>query len=280
MASADGVRQAGVIAGRLDHLIRTVHPAGRGPYTLREIAAAVNAEAGTTLISAAYISQLRTGQRAEPSHSRLAALARFFGVNVGYFSGEAAEEPGQAALMVALRDTGVRSVAIRVAGLSEPSLAAIRAVIENARRLEGLPDDDGDALLGRWPWLPVEVDFRQVQPSEGAGGAGEAHRVVAAFPVESAAFPLFRCECHLAVDGAAWLIHEEHLAAYELRDHQGSPMPGACSTVAGATETQATASMARIPAAARWITARRPGMPSARSAARRSSSAVAPRAGR
>ena len=137
----------GVLADRLDRLIATVHPAGRGPYTLREIADAINTEAGTSLISAAYISQLRTGQRTEPSHSRLAALARFFGVGIDYFSDETTTEETsrQLEVLAALRDDGVRSVALRAAGLSESSLAAVRAVIENARRLEGLPDDGKDA---------------------------------------------------------------------------------------------------------------------------------------
>ena len=140
---AEGGTGRGVLADRLDGLILRVHPAGRGPYTLREIAEAINAEAGTSLISAAYISQLRTGQRTEPSHSRLAALAKFFGVGIDYFSDEAtAEETDrQLEVLAALRDDAVRSVALRAAGLSESSLAAVRAVIENARRLEGLPDD-------------------------------------------------------------------------------------------------------------------------------------------
>ena len=137
----------GVLAERLDLLIATVHPAGRGPYTLREIASAINAGAGTSLISAAYISQLRTGQRTEPSHSRLVALARFFGVDTGYFSAEvtAEEATRQLEVLAALRDDAVRSVALRAAGLSESSLAAVRAVIEQVRRLEGLPDGGNDA---------------------------------------------------------------------------------------------------------------------------------------
>lgn len=132
-----------VIAERLNHLFATVHPAGRGPYKLREVADAINAEAGSSIISAAYLSQLRRGERAEPSHSRLAAIARFFGVDVEYFSDQATAEEAdrQLELLVAMRDSGVRSVALRAAGLSEESLAAIRAVIDNARRLEGLPDD-------------------------------------------------------------------------------------------------------------------------------------------
>ena len=144
---AEGGTERGVLAERLDHLIVTVHPHGRGPYSLREIADAINDEAGINLISAAYISQLRTGQRTEPSHSRLAALARFFGVGVDYFSDEATAEEAsrQLEVLAALRDDGVRAVALRAAGLSESSLAAVRAVIENARRLEGLPDNGKDA---------------------------------------------------------------------------------------------------------------------------------------
>ena len=41
-----------------------------------------------------------------------------------------------------MRDAGVRPVALRAHGLSESSLAAVLAVIDNARRLENLPDPD------------------------------------------------------------------------------------------------------------------------------------------
>ncbi len=133
----------GVIAQRLDHLFATVHPRGRGPYTLREAADAINQAAGTRLISPTYLWQLRNGQRTEPSHSRLAAIAEFFGVDVRYFSHDetAQRTDEQLDLLVALRDSGVKTIALRAAGLSGSSLETIRAVIENARRLEGLPDD-------------------------------------------------------------------------------------------------------------------------------------------
>ena len=84
MTGASG--RENVLAQRLNHLFATVHPAGRGPYTLREVADAINREAGETIISASYLSQLRAGQRSEPSHSRLLAIARFFCVDVDYFS--------------------------------------------------------------------------------------------------------------------------------------------------------------------------------------------------
>ena len=55
--------QGNVLAERLDHLFATVHPRDRRPYTLREVADAINAEAGATIISVSYLSQLRAGQR-------------------------------------------------------------------------------------------------------------------------------------------------------------------------------------------------------------------------
>ena len=136
--------QQNVLADRLERLFETVHPAGRGPYSLREAAAAINATAGETIISATYLSQLRSGQRTEPSHSRLVAIARFFGVGVDYFSGAVPAEDAsrQAEVAAAMRNAGIRQLALRAHGLSDSSLAAVLAVIDNARRLEHLPDPD------------------------------------------------------------------------------------------------------------------------------------------
>jgi len=141
---------ANLIAKRLNHLLATVHPAGRGPYSLREVADAINEAAGTRLMSAAYLSQLRTGQRTEPSHSRLAAIAKFFGVDVRYFTDDetAQATDDQLEFLAAMRDGGVRAVAVRAAGLSDTALEAVKALIDNARRLEGL-DEAGDHGPGR-----------------------------------------------------------------------------------------------------------------------------------
>jgi transcriptional regulator with XRE-family HTH domain len=134
----------GLIAQRLNHLFETVHPPGHGPYSLREVVEAINEDAGTKLMSAAYLSQLRTGQRNEPSHSRLAAIAKFFGVDIRYFSDEetARATDDQLEFLAAMRDNGVRAVAIRAAGLSDTALEAVKALIDNARRLEGLEEAD------------------------------------------------------------------------------------------------------------------------------------------
>lgn len=143
----------GLIAQRLNHLFETVHPPDRGPYSLREVVEAINEEAGTKLISAAYLSQLRTGQRTEPSHSRLAAIAKFFGVDTRYFADAQTAETidEQLEFLAAMRDSGVRAVAIRAAGLSDTALEAVKSLIDTARRLEGLgsPEPDGPAASAR-----------------------------------------------------------------------------------------------------------------------------------
>lgn len=54
----------------------------------------------------------------------------------------------QLSLLAAMRDASVRSVALRAAGLSVESLAAIQVVIDHARRLEGLEADSGAAGPG------------------------------------------------------------------------------------------------------------------------------------
>ena len=68
-------------------------------------------------------------------------------MDVDYFSDQVSDEDAgrQSEVLTAMRDAGVRAVALRAYGLSEASIAAVLAVIENARRLENLPDPDG------WP---------------------------------------------------------------------------------------------------------------------------------
>ena len=68
----------GVIAERLQRLweIR--------PASLRDVADAITAETGRE-VSAQYLSQLRNGQRTEPSYSIIAAIATYFGVTPDYF---------------------------------------------------------------------------------------------------------------------------------------------------------------------------------------------------
>jgi transcriptional regulator with XRE-family HTH domain len=132
------------LAEKLDRLFRAARPAGRGEYSYQEIADAIRAEGGPT-ISATYLWQLRKGLRDNPTKNHLSALARFFGVSPAYFFDDDAAEvvEAQLSLLAAMRDASVRTVALRAAGLSVESLAAVQAVIDHARRLEGLEADSG-----------------------------------------------------------------------------------------------------------------------------------------
>src|SRR3954447_2405996 len=130
-------------ADRLDRLFRAVHPKGGREYSYEEVAGAVRATG--VMISHTYVWQLRKGLRDNPTKRHLEALAEFFGVNAAYFLDD---DPAtvrriedQLDLLAALRDSAVRAVALRAAGLSAPSLEAIHGMIEHARRIEGLPPD-------------------------------------------------------------------------------------------------------------------------------------------
>lgn len=136
----DAHPSAGLIASRLDHLFRTVHPRDRKPYTPAEVAAEINADGGS-VISPTYIWQLRTGRRDNPTYKHLIALARFFGVSPMYFfdDAEAGRDAVPAEVAVALKHDEVREIALRAAGLSEHSLKAIRTMVDSARTIERIP---------------------------------------------------------------------------------------------------------------------------------------------
>lgn len=126
------------LAEKLDHLFLTVHPSGRGEYTLEEVGEAIGAE-GEVTVSAAYLSQMRKGQRTNPSKNMLEALAKFFGVSPAYFFDDAAFERinAQLELATAMRDNNVRQIALRAADLSPESLRNLAALVEHWRQLEG-----------------------------------------------------------------------------------------------------------------------------------------------
>jgi transcriptional regulator with XRE-family HTH domain len=139
-----GVRGHPALRDRLNRLFEAVHPPGRGPYSNEEVARAIRAEGGD--ISRAYLSYLRNGNRDNPTLQHLEALARFFGVTAAYFfdDGVAAETEAQLEIVAALRDAGIRSIALRAAELSSKGLHAVSAMIEEVRALEGLPRDSPD----------------------------------------------------------------------------------------------------------------------------------------
>lgn len=131
----------GVIAQRLEHLFAHVHPPGRGPYTHKEAADAINALAGRRVLSSAYLWQLRTGKRSDPTHSRLSAIARFFGVLPQYFydAEEARRADEQLELLSLLRDERIRHLALSARDLPSDQFKIVARILAWARRDAGLP---------------------------------------------------------------------------------------------------------------------------------------------
>lgn len=132
-------------AARLNNLFNTVHPPGRKPHTNAEVADAL---AGTGhQISKPYISQLRSGQRTNPSDDTVAALARFFKVKPDYFFNDiyAAEIDNDLELVTRLQGYGLRRLSTRAFDLSEESQNLLSSMAEKLRASEGLPEVPPDS---------------------------------------------------------------------------------------------------------------------------------------
>jgi transcriptional regulator with XRE-family HTH domain len=133
--SDDAPQPDALLARRLDHLFRMIHPAGRKGYTPAEVAAALNEAAGERVTSGTYLWQLRTGRRDNPTYKVILGLAGFFGVSPTFFFEDRAVERGELPpeVTAALQDDAVRDIAVRSAGLSERSLELIAETVSLAR---------------------------------------------------------------------------------------------------------------------------------------------------
>ncbi|MFD9962263.1 helix-turn-helix domain-containing protein [Amycolatopsis sp. NPDC058986] len=125
------------LADKIDRLFDVVRRPDRESYSHEEVAKACREATGESF-STTYLWQLRTGRRDNPTKRHLEALAQFFGVPPAYFfddeqSTKIAEE---LALLGALRDAGVRDVALRAVTLSADGLDTISDMIDAIARRE------------------------------------------------------------------------------------------------------------------------------------------------
>lgn len=119
-------------AVRLNRLFDTVYPPGRGRHTSAEVIAALKTE-GITM-SAPYLSQLRSGNRTNPSAATMAALANFFRIKPVYFSDDEyyAKIDKELSWLDSSRDETIRRIGTLAAGLSA---AAQQELIRRAGEL-------------------------------------------------------------------------------------------------------------------------------------------------
>jgi len=131
------VARESTLAAKIDQLFHVVRRPDREQYSNEEVAKACREATGESF-STTYLWQLRTGRRDNPTKRHLEALAQFFGVPPAYFfddeqSTKIAEE---LALLGALRDAGVRDVALRAVTLSADGLDTISDMIDAIARRE------------------------------------------------------------------------------------------------------------------------------------------------
>jgi transcriptional regulator with XRE-family HTH domain len=126
---------------RLNELIRALYPDERTRPGFARLAAEIR-EATGGAISATYLWELSTGRKRNVTLEQLDVLAEFFGVPPGYFLNEEVSERvrAQLALASSLRDAKVRNLALRSAGLSSVSLDAFLAMVNEARKVQNLPE--------------------------------------------------------------------------------------------------------------------------------------------
>ncbi len=118
-------------ASRLTHLIQTVHPPDRGPYSYREIAAGVRHHGGA--MTAAYVNQLARGKQPYPRIHHVEALAWFFGVPVAYFFDDevAGRVETRITEAVSWRDAEARHIAERVCELGPSGRYTVSSLVDN-----------------------------------------------------------------------------------------------------------------------------------------------------
>ncbi|MGI5213847.1 hypothetical protein [Plantactinospora sp. CA-290183] len=135
-------------ADRLNRLFASVVPAGRGPYTEAEVAAALASADDARTISSRYVHMLRTGQRDNPSMKVMDGLARHFGVPPGYFFDDQTAQQVTSDLerlaqikelnevQQALKDPKVNEIVCAIGRLSPASLELVAGIVDHLIAVE------------------------------------------------------------------------------------------------------------------------------------------------
>jgi transcriptional regulator with XRE-family HTH domain len=149
-AESDGTRNDSELSVKLNKLFDTMRKPSNPPLSNAAAAEAITKQTGVS-ISPAYIWQLRTGVKTNPTVQHLRAIADFFGVPASYLI-DRDPDPGidaQLDLLQALRDSGVRDLAMRAHGLTPESLNSVASMVDHVRGLERLPPIAPATRLGQ-----------------------------------------------------------------------------------------------------------------------------------
>ncbi|GDY30152.1 XRE family transcriptional regulator [Gandjariella thermophila] len=128
-------------AEKLGHLIATVHPPNRGPYSYREIEAGIKDHEGA--MTAGFVQQLAAGRQPHPRMHHIEALADFFGVPPAYFFDDevAREVDAQISRVIDWRNTEEGEIAQRISALSPEHRNAVSAMVDHLAAYQAQPRD-------------------------------------------------------------------------------------------------------------------------------------------
>jgi transcriptional regulator with XRE-family HTH domain len=126
---------------KVNWLIDSAHPGGRGPYSNAEVAELIQRTTGEQ-VSYTTIWKLRNGQAQNPQKRLIEALARTFGVPPAFFFDDYDSQAAgllreQVELLTLVRDSGITAVQLRaIAGLPPEAREAVVNLIEATARAE------------------------------------------------------------------------------------------------------------------------------------------------
>lgn len=91
-------------------------------------------------MSAPYLSQLRSGNRTNPSGTTMVALANFFRIKPAYFTDDAYYEKldNELSWLAAMRDERVRRIAVQMVELSTEAQQDVLRRVDELRRQAAL----------------------------------------------------------------------------------------------------------------------------------------------
>lgn len=132
--------ETGDLGARLNKLFEVMHRPSAPPLSNAAAATAITEKTGVS-ISPAYLWQLRNGVKDNPTVQHLRAIAEFFGVPASYLIDRDPDPQidAQLNLLQALRDSGVRDLAMRASGLTPQALNSVALILDRVRELERLP---------------------------------------------------------------------------------------------------------------------------------------------
>ncbi|MEZ0351035.1 helix-turn-helix domain-containing protein [Mycobacterium sp. pR1184] len=138
--STEGQVSTTDLADKLNKLFEVMHSPSEPVLSNAAAAEAITEKTGVS-ISPAYLWQLRSGLKTNPTVAHLRAIAEFFGVSASYLIDAEVDEhlEAQLGLLQALRDAGVRDLAMRASGLTGAALTNLVAMVDHVRELEKLP---------------------------------------------------------------------------------------------------------------------------------------------